>query len=100
MSSKTSNKEETSTTKIIDSKSAAMITIKYFSELTCKSIHEITIEEIELSSDDKKWKITLGYYETPKTNSIYLSSEPIKCYKEFSLDAITGKIINMKIKKI
>ncbi len=51
---------------------------------------DISIEEIELSSDEKYWLITLGH---PRTFFV-----PAKDYKKIKVDAETGEVISMKMR--
>ena len=84
--------------KRISPKEAAEEALKYFIDLTGNS-NGIALEEIELSEDGKKWNLTLSSSEASPFmyGSITGGS---KSYKAFVVDAYTGEIVSMKIRKV
>jgi len=75
----------------LTAKEAAEVAAKYLAELrTDMNRLDISIEEIELSSDENYWSITLGH---PRTFFV-----PAKDYKKIKVDAETGEVISMKMR--
>jgi uncharacterized membrane protein YkoI len=81
----------------ITAKEAVSIATKYYQDVT-NDYSGVTIEEVELSEDGNFWLITLGHRER-KGGVMPLYEEKI-AYKSFKIDAETGEVISMKIKKI
>lgn len=80
----------------ITAKQACEIAINYFCELLGGKI-DLQAEETEMDTDEKNWLITLSYAEHDvKVSLIYAT----KLYKRFKINAITGQVISMKIRKI
>lgn len=69
-------------------------------------LKQLRVEEIESSDDDKKWLITLGWIE-PAVKQIggfaalaNATLEPLpRVYKIFAIDAVTGHVLSMKMRK-
>lgn len=76
---------------IISAKEAAGHASKYLADVKSIASYNIGLEEIELSEDKKYWLITLSH---PKG---YIGS--VMDYKIFKVDAYTGKVLSMKIRK-
>ena len=74
----------------LTAKEAAEVAAKYLAELKDMNRLDISIEEIELSSDEMYWLITLGH---PRTFIV-----PSKDYKVIKVDAKTGEVISMKMR--
>ncbi|HEX3799917.1 MAG TPA: hypothetical protein VH413_14580 [Verrucomicrobiae bacterium] len=92
---------------LLDVRQAAKSAMEYSQALFPTAIN-FSLEEAELSEDEKYWLITLGF-ETPngkpkvaKSNHINLESlllgGPKAKYKIFKVDATTGKVVSMKIR--
>jgi hypothetical protein len=66
-------------------------------------IKVFSIEEVELTEDERHWLITLGY-EPGILEKVNAASEflpvPKTKYKVFKVDAHTGKVISMKIRSL
>lgn len=77
-------------------KQACDIAINYFWELLGVRI-EIQVEETAMDIDGKNWLITMSYTEQDKSVSLIYSK---KLYKIFKINASTGQVISMKIRKI
>ena len=77
----------------LTAKEAAEVAAKYLAELrTDMNRLDISLEEIELTSDEKYWLITLGH---PRS---YLGTA--KDYKVIKVDIETGEVLSMKMKNI
>ncbi|NQE44686.1 hypothetical protein C5S31_01520 [ANME-1 cluster archaeon GoMg2] len=74
----------------LTAKEAAEVAAKYLAELSSLNRLDISIEEIELSSDENYWSITLGH---PRS---YFG--PAKEYKVIKVDAETGEVLSMKMR--
>lgn len=64
-------------------------------------ITDVRLEEIELSEDEKFWFITLGFnrpINDPFTG--ILQPQTQRDYKQFKIDAETGKVKAMKIRAL
>ncbi len=62
-----------------------------------------SLEEVELSDDEKYWLITLGF-DAPKkisaSNVTDLLNPPKTKYKVFKVDVHSGKVLAMKIRSL
>lgn len=74
----------------LTAKEAAEVAAKYLAELKDMNRLDISIEEIELSSDEDYWLITLGH---PRS---FLGTA--KEYKVIKVDAETGEVLSMKMR--
>lgn len=84
---------------MVDVKQASEIAANYFEKLLGK--HEnLTLEEVELSDDGKCWYITLGYDVTTEFTPTFPFKESHRRYKSFKIEAETGKVLSMKIRKL
>lgn len=68
---------------------AAFKASQYYLEVTNSPVQP-SIEEIELSEDERFWMLTLGYEEGPFGGH--------KAYKVFKIDAYTGEVLSMKMR--
>jgi hypothetical protein len=63
-------------------------------------LQNLKVEEIELSEDEKFWRITLGWEELKEDHSAILSNpsyNPLKrTYKTFYVDVTDGEVKKMK----
>ena len=89
----------------IDVREAAKAAAEYFSKLySDKQYSDLLLEEVELSEDEKHWLITLSYaYEVataPTALSTFLSTGKHRKYKLFKIDAATGNVEAMKIRRL
>jgi hypothetical protein len=73
----------------IDAKQAAVAAKKYLADLIGGAPYSLTLEEVERSSDRRKWLVTLSYIE-----NLFLNN---KSYKIFTIDAHSGEVTSMKI---
>ncbi|MEN3333678.1 MAG: hypothetical protein V7641_3043 [Blastocatellia bacterium] len=91
---------------MLDVREAARKAAEYFASLyDANTYADLQLEEVELTEDEKYWLITLSYaYADPMSSAISTvlkipSSKPRK-YKQFKIDAATGKVQAMTIRKV
>jgi len=89
----------------IDVREAVKAAAEYFSKLySDKQYSDLLLEEVELSEDEKHWLITLSYaYDVataPIALSTLLSTGKPRKYKLFKIDAATGNVEAMKIRRL
>ena len=86
----------------IDARSAANAAAEYFKELY-PNVIAFSLEEVELSDDGGHWFITLSF-EYPPTQSLSHALNPFlppkTKFKVFKVDAKSGKVVAMKIRKL
>lgn len=73
-------------------------------------LRDITLEEVELSEDEKFWQVTLsGLKPVPPPPSALTSAQQLarilqpdeeRIYKAFTIDAHTGSVKSMRIRKV
>jgi hypothetical protein len=94
---------------MIDVKEAVRIATGYLKQLyEPAQLHDILLEEVALSDDEKYWYVTLGFSRpVASTNPIqaltetFMKSQGIVNqteYKVFQIDAATGQVRSMKIR--
>lgn len=90
-----------STHEIISAKEAALIAKNFYKEITENEPSKITLEEISLGESKSNWFVTLGIW-TVTDNPVMLAQgmKDLLSYKEFKIDAKTGKVISMDMKFI
>ncbi len=84
---------------MIGVKNAINNVLSYFQDLYPEKYTGITLEEVELSEDEKYWLITLGGNRITDFTNI-LPSLQTKEYKIFKIESDTGKFISMKIREV
>lgn len=86
----------------VDVRAAASAAAAYFKELY-PNIAACNLEEVELSEDGTHWLITLSF-ETSPTQSLGNVLNPFQPpktkFKLFKVDARTGRVMAMKIRKL
>ena len=88
--------------KRIDAKQAVTNAVAYFQEFFPQHAKSnMLLEELEESSDGKRWLVTLGY-DTPnrEIRTAVFGSTITRAYKVFSVDITTGKVVSVKIRKV
>lgn len=80
---------------MLDVKEAARRASEYFAGLYSETINDVQLEEVEISEDGKNWLITLSYPVPPTITAIFKRK-----YKVFTIDAETGQVKSMKIRKV
>ena len=82
---------------MIDVKDASLIAQDYFREVYKGIATDLLLEEVEFTSDDRYWLITLSF-NTNKFGD--LGGAGTRKYKQFEIDAKSGVIKSMKIREI
>lgn len=91
---------------MLDVKEAARTAAEYFASLyDPKTYSDLQLEEVELTEDRKYWLITLSYASTDATQTQFgaLLNLPVsreRKYKQFKIDAETGQVQAMVIRKV
>ena len=78
----------------IDVQKAIIAAMNYFKKISEDDV-KLSIEEIEYNDIDNFWNITLGL-----NNSYNIMGKKVTDYKNFMVDAETGVVKSMKIRKI
>jgi hypothetical protein len=85
---------------MLDVKEAAQRASEYFAGLySDQKIHNVQLEEVEISDDGKYWLITLSYPVIPQDIAPIQFIGKRK-YKLFTIDAETGQVKSMKIREV
>ncbi len=83
---------------MIDVKQAAQLASQYFAGLyEGPAVSGAQLEEVEITEDGKYWLITLSY---PLAEGGLLNLNYKRRYKVFKINAETGEIMSMKIRKV
>ena len=87
---------------MIDVKEAARSAAEYFAGLfPDQGYSEVLLEEVELSEDEKYWLITLSYALPRPGGEGFAALIPRqRRYKQFKIDAQTGKVQAMTIRNV
>lgn len=86
---------------MIEPKVAVENAAKYYRDATGDN-SQLLLEELELSEDKKKWHVTLSHIN-PANQSIAVllgNQTDNRLYKAFIVDASSGDVLSMKVKKI
>ena len=84
---------------MLDVKEAAQKAADYFAGLYAEQgIANVQLEEVELTDDDRYWLITLSYPVPPELAKLNFNFK--RKYKVFTIDAATGEVKSMKIRKV
>jgi hypothetical protein len=94
----------------IDAKQAARLALEYFNELFPNAaVSNVALEEVEFSDEDNCWLITLGLDGPVRNKSLSPATltavnlfgppSPTRQFKVFKVNARTGQVISMKIRK-
>ena len=84
---------------MLDVKEAAQRASEYFAALFPQDLAaKARLEEVELSDDGQYWLITLGY--PTDTSGLLLATTKPREYKQFKIEAATGKVVSMTIRKV
>jgi hypothetical protein len=99
--------------KRIDAKQAAKLALEYFNELFPNAAASNgALEEVEFLEEENCWLITLGLDEPPRPrtasvnplqsplSNLFSASSPGRKFKIFKVNAKTGNVISMKIRKL
>ena len=89
-------KSETGKPSQLSPKEIVVAAYKYLSDIaSAQKISEVRIEELEQIEDNKFWNVVLSYDAIGE-----FPFEKKREYKEFKIDAKSGIVIYMKIRKI
>ena len=86
----------------IDARQAASAAAAYFKELY-PNVVSFSLEEVELSEDGSHWLITLSFEipANPRLGGVLVQFQPPKTkFKVFKVEAKTGKVVAMNIRKL
>lgn len=84
----------------IDARTAASAAAAYLKELY-SNVFSISLEEVELSEDGSYWSITLSFEIPAGAGNVLAAFQPPKTkFKVFTVDAKTGRVTAMKIRKL
>jgi hypothetical protein len=86
---------------MIEPKVAVEKSAKYYRDATSDT-GRLVLEELELSDDKKKWHVTLSHANpADQAVSILMGTQTEnRLYKAFVVDATSGDVLSMKVKKI
>jgi hypothetical protein len=91
---------------MVDVKQAVKSAESYARELFGdKELRHLRLEEVELSSDGRRWNVTLGWVEPGVTQpGLVFQNGTIqklpRVYKLFEVDAESGNVYSMKIREV
>ncbi len=87
---------------MIDVKEAVKIATEYIQTLFAeRQIPELRLEEVELSPDNQFWEVTLSFVVREPTAYLSLGDAArTREYKVFRINAETGQVQSMKIRKV
>jgi len=94
-------KSQAASNPIIDVQAAATAAAKYFKQLFT-TVRNFSLEEVELTDDEKFWLITLSYEvpQGPDLRGIEIRFAPPKTkFKVFKVNAQTGAVHSMKMRQ-
>lgn len=84
---------------MLDVKEAAERASEYFAGLyQDQRLSNVQLEEVELTDDGKFWLITLSHPVPNESPALTFSFK--RKYKVFKIDAKTGEVKSMKIRKV
>jgi len=96
---------------MIDVKTAVKNAILFLADLLAEqNVHDVRLEEVELSEDERVWFITLSYLrrsaeseqsEMQKMLSSHgLTAQTVREYKIFAVDSAKGEVRSMKMRQL
>jgi hypothetical protein len=97
---------------MIDVKTAVKNAILFLADLLAEqNVHDVRLEEVELSEDEKVWFITLSYLrrsaegEGTVIGKMLAAGELMGArvereYKVFAVDSVTGEVRSMKMRQL
>jgi len=87
---------------MLDVKEAVRVATEYIQTLFSeKQIPELRLEEVEMSEDGKFWDVTMSFVVREATAYLSLGdSAKTREYKVFKVNAETGQVQSMKIRKV
>lgn len=87
---------------MLEVKEAVKVATEYIQTLFAeKQIPELRLEEVELSQDSQFWEVTLSFVTREPTAYLSLGDAArTREYKVFRVNAETGQVQSMKIRKV
>jgi len=85
---------------VVNVKEATRAAFSYFSGLYAANTSDVRLEEVELSEDEKNWLVTLSYLPGSSVQVALRGNTMPREYKVFRIDALTGEVKSMKIRKV
>jgi hypothetical protein len=87
---------------MLEVKEAVRIATEYIQTLFSeKQIPELRLEEVELTPDNQFWEVTLSFVVREPTAYLSLGDAArTREYKVFRINAETGQVQSMKIRKV
>jgi hypothetical protein len=87
---------------MLEVKEAVRIATEYIQTLYSeKQIPELRLEEVELTPDNQFWEVTLSFVVREPTAYLSLGDAArTREYKVFRINAETGQVQSMKIRKV
>ena len=92
---------------MVDAKQAVKMAMEYLKEMyDTKEFKDIMLEEVELSEDNQYWNVIIGFArrqvstsEGPMASLVGKTEQYKREFKIFTIDAESGIVRSMKIKK-
>lgn len=98
---------------MIDVKQAVAIAVKYVADLLgSETIHDIRLEEVELSANEEVWYVTVSFLRPPKATTEPSLTDALsqlvagrsrqmeREYKVLAVRAQDGQVTSMKIRQL
>lgn len=99
----TAYKAAPATDEALDAKRAVEVAGDYFHALF-KNVpsSDVSVEEVELSSDRKHWLVTLSFFEELRRKATHLPAflqVPRQKFKVFKVERESGRVVSMKMRE-
>lgn len=85
---------------MLDVKQATRKAFEHFATLYGGEASGVRLEEVELAEDERYWHVTLSYQPASEVAVIFNKAAFPRDYKMFTIDAQTGEVKSMKIRKV
>ena len=85
---------------MLDVREATRTAFEYFGSLYGGEVSDVRLEEVELTEDGGYWLVTLSYHAGSEIAVMFNKATMPREYKLFRIDAITGEVKSMKIRKV
>lgn len=97
------SKTAPATDEALDAKRAVEVACDYFHTLF-RNIpsSDVSVEEVELSSDRKHWLVTLSFFEVLRRNTPHLPAflqVPRQKFKVLKVERESGRVVSMKMRE-
>ena len=82
----------------LDVRQAVSIALDYFRDLSDgQKLSDISMEEVELSDEDRFWRVTVGFFVPESTNPLAHLGGLQRQFKIVTVNAQTGDIRSIKL---